>query len=73
MYKKYRLHCTSETVRDLTCTCTYIHVHAPDKMNYICTEILCVCLFVCRKTERIGKNVKCSFSLNYNISESNSY
>lgn len=35
MYKKYRLHCTSETVRELTCTCTYIHVHAPDKMNYI--------------------------------------
>lgn len=35
MYKQYRLHCTSETVRELTCTCTYIHVHAPDKMNCI--------------------------------------
>lgn len=75
MYKKYRLHFTSETVRELTCTCTYIHVHAPDKMNYmyIRTEILCVCLFVCIKTERIGKNVKWYFFLNYNISERNSY
>lgn len=46
MYKTIQ---TTLYVRNCEITCTYIHVHAPGKMNYyyIRIAILCVCLFVC--------------------------
>lgn len=53
MYKTIQ---TTLYVRNCEITCTYIHVHAPGKMNYyyIRIAILCICLFVCIKTERMG-------------------
>lgn len=74
MYKKYRLHCTSETVRELTCTCTYIYMYMHRTKWIISVPKFCVFVFLfAEKLKEWEENVKCNFLLNHNILESNSY